>query len=232
MGPTHAVGMPASGRAGRRLRLSGSEEAPRGRGLLHLGALVLALPAAAVLVWRDGPGRGVGLYAVALVGLYAVSTSYHLFSWAPAARRRMRQADHEMIFVFIAASVTPYCLLAVPGELSDVVLGLVWFGAGAAAVAIATRFEASRGLTSAAYVVLGWLAVFTVPEAVHRLGTQQLALLGAIGLFYTLGAAVLAARWPDPAPKAFGYHEVWHTMVVIASACGFVLVWSLAGAHP
>ena len=227
-----AEGMPALGRAGRRLRLSGSEEAPRGRGLLHLGALLVALPAAVLLVWRDGPGRGVGLYAVALVGLYAVSASYHLVSWAPTARQRMRLADHEMIFLFIAASATPYCLLAVPGKLSDVVLGLVWLGAGAAAVSVATRFEASRRLTSAAYVVLGWLAVVTLPEAVHRLGAGQLALLGALGLFYTAGAAVLAARWPDPAPKVFGYHEVWHTMVVIASACGFVLVWSLAGARP
>ena len=215
----------------RRLRLSGSQEAPRGRGLLHLGALVVALPAGGVLVWRDGPGGGVGLYAVALVALYAVSASYHLRSWGPTGRRRMRQVDHEMIFLFIAASATPYCLLGVPGELSDVVLGLVWFGAAAAAVAVATRFEASRRVTSIAYVVLGWLAVVTLPEAVHHLGARQLALLGSLALFYTGGAAVLAARWPDPAPKVFGYHEVWHSMVVIASACGFALVWSLAGSH-
>jgi hemolysin III len=143
----------------------------------------------------------------------------------------MRQLDHEMIFVFIAASATPYCLLGVPGELSDVVLGLVWFGAGAAALAIATRFEASRRLTSTAYVVLGWLAVITLPEAAHHLGPRQLALLGSLALFYTAGAGVLAARWPDPAPKVFGYHEVWHTMVVFASACGFLLIWSLASSR-
>ena len=85
-----------------------------------------------------------------------------------------------MIFMFIAASATPYYLFGVPGELSDVVLGLVWFGAGAAVLAIATRFEASRRLTSTAYVVLGWLAVVTLPEAVHHLGTRQLALLGSL----------------------------------------------------
>ena len=222
---------PALGPTDRRLRLSSSEEAPRGRGLLHLGALVVALPAGAVLVWRDGPGGGVALYAVALVGLYAVSASYHLRSWAPTARRRMRQVDHEMIFLFIAASATPYCLLGVPGELSDVVLGLLWVGAGAAVLATATRFEASRRLTSTAYVVLGWLAVVTLPEAVHHLGTRQLALLGSLAFFYTAGACVLAARWPDPAPKVFGYHEVWHSMVVLVSACGFVLIWSLASSR-
>ena len=230
-GAVNAGGGADLGPCDRPLRLSGSEEAPLGRGLVHLGALVMALPAGSVLVWREGVGGGVGLYAVSLVGLYAVSASYHLCSWAPIARRRMRQLDHEMIFVFIAASATPYCLLGVPGELSDVVLGLVWSGAAVAVLATATRFEASRRLTSTAYVVLGWLAVVTLPQAAHHLVARQLALLASCGLFYTAGAGVLAARWPDPAPKVFGYHEIWHTMVVIASACGFLLVWSLASSH-
>lgn len=221
----------ASGPKDRPVRLSGSEEAPRARGLLHLGALLVALPAGAVLVWERGAGGGVGLYAVALACLYAVSASYHLCSWAPVARQRMRQVDHAMIFVFIAASATPYCLLGVPGVLSDIVLGLVWVGAGGAVVAVAARFETTRRLTSSAYILLGWLAVATLPQAAHHLGARQLALLGSLAFFYTAGAGVLAARWPDPAPKVFGYHEVWHTMVVLASACGFVLVWSLAGSH-
>jgi hemolysin III len=224
----NAPGTPALEPSGRRLRLSGTEDAPRGRGLLHLGALVLALPAGVFLVWHDGPGHGVGLYALALVGLFGVSTSYHLCSWRPAARRRMRQIDHQMIFVFIAASTTPYCLLAVPGVLSDVVLGLVWLGAGAAALAVAMHFEASRHFTSTAYIVLGWLAVVTLPDAVHHLSARQLALMALMALFYTAGAGVLAAKWPDPAPEVFGYHEVWHSMVIIATACGFGLVWSLA----
>ena len=215
----------------RRLRPSGSGEAPRGRGLVHLGALVVALPAGAILVWRDGAGGGVGLYAVALVGLYAASVSYHLSSWSPTARRRLRQVDYAMIYVFIAASMTPYCLLGVPGEVSLVVLGLGWFGAGTAVLAIAICFEATRRLASSGYLVLGWLAVVTVPEAIHRLSTPQLALLGSMALLYTAGAGVLATRWPDPNPEVFGYHEVWHSMVVVASACSFVLVWSLAAPH-
>jgi hemolysin III len=79
------------------LRPSGSKEAPRGRGLVHLGALVVALPASAILVWRDGVGGGVGLYVLALVGLYAASAGYHLGSWSPTARRRLRQVDYAMI---------------------------------------------------------------------------------------------------------------------------------------
>jgi hemolysin III len=171
------------------------------------------------------------LYAVALVALYAASASYHLCSSSPTARRRLRQVDYAMIYVFIAASMTPYCLLGVPGEVSLVVLGLGWFGAGIAVLAIGICFEATRRLTSSAYLVLGWLAVFTLPEAIHHLSAPQLALLGSMALLYTAGAGVLAARWPNPNPEVFGYHEVWHTMVVVASACYFVLVWSLAVPH-
>jgi hemolysin III len=76
--------------------------------------------------------------------------------------------------------------------------------------------------------VLGWLAVFTLPDAAERLSAGQLALMASMALLYTSGAAVLAVKWPDPAPEVFGYHEVWHSMVVIATACGFMLVWSLA----
>jgi hemolysin III len=138
----------------------------------------------------------------------------------------MGLADHEMIFVFIAATATPYCLLGVPGDFSDVVLGFFWLGACLGALAVVTRFDKSHGLISGAYVVLGWLALFTFPEAVHRLDAGQLSLLGAMGFLYTMGTVVQAKRWPNPSPRLFGYHEVWHAMVVLASACGFVLVWS------
>ncbi len=193
---------------------------------------MVALPAAVVLVWRGGPGDGVAVYALALVGLFAVSASYHLWPWTPASRRRMRLIDHQMIFVFIAAATTPYCLLAVPGTLADVVLGLVWAGAVAAAAAVAVHFEASRRVTSTAYIVLGWLAALTLPDAAEHLRAGQLVLMAGMALLYTGGAGVLAAKWPDPAPEVFGYHEVWHAMVVIATACGFMLVWSLAVPGP
>jgi hemolysin III len=120
---------------------------------------MVALPAGAVLVWRDSPGGGVGLYAVALVGLHAVSASYHLCPWALAGRRRIREVDPEMLYLFIAASTTPYCLLAVPGELSDVVLGFVWFGAGAAVVVIATlKGPEIRLVDAGAWCTLPWTA--------------------------------------------------------------------------
>lgn len=215
----------------RRLRPSGSAASPRGRGFVHLVALIAALPASALLVWRDGFGRGVGLYALALVGLYAASVSYHLLASSPASRRRWRQVDYAMIYVFISACVTPYCLLAIPGLLGEVVLGISWSSAAAAVLIVAVRFEATRRSMSWAYLLLGWLPAVTLPEAVGHLSTLQLFLLGSMGLLYTAGAAVLATRWPDPVPEVFGYHEVWHSMVVVASACYFVVVWSLAAPH-
>lgn len=209
-------------------RLRG-REVPHGRGVVHLVAFVVSVPAGAVLVWLHGAADGVAVYAVALDGLYGVSAAYHLGRWRPRVRRAMGRADHAMIFIFIAATMTPYCLLAAPGTFTDVVLGLGWAGAAVSVLAVATRFEANRRVISGAYVVLGWLAIVTLPEALHHLDALQLALLGGLGGVYTLGYVVLATHWPDPSPRVFGYHEVWHSMVVVASACGFVLIWSLAG---
>ena len=212
--------------AARQLRQSGGGDEPRGRGLVHLVALVLAIPAAVALVWHDGAGGGVLVYAAALVGLYLVSACYHLISWSPVARRRWRQLDYSMIYIFIAASMTPYCLLGVTGTLSNVVLGIGWAAALLATLSLVLFFDATRKVLSSGYLVLGWLMVVTFPAAFEQLSAGQLTLLGAVALVYTVGAGVLAARWPDPSPEVFGYHEVWHAMVVVASACYFALVWT------
>jgi hemolysin III len=209
-------------------RLTGSAEAPLGRGLVHLGALVIAVPAVVLLIWHQGFGGGVGIYAAGLVGLYAVSAAYHLHSWSPAALRRLRKLDYATIYLFIAASMSPYCLLGVPGAFSRAVLWLGWLAAGVAVAVIVLRFEQARRVLSWGYLLLGWLIVVTTPAALRDLSAQELALLTATGLIYTAGAGVLAARWPDPHPAVFGYHEVWHAMVVLASASYFAFIWSLA----
>ncbi len=136
-----------------------------------------------------------------------------------------------MIYVFIAACMTPYCLLGVPGTFSLVVLALGWFAVAISVAIIAIRFEATLRVMSWAYLLLGWFPVVTLPEAIRDLSLLQLMLIVSMGLVYTAGAGVLAVRWPDPNPKVFGYHEVWHVMVVIASGCYFVVVWTLATPH-
>jgi hemolysin III len=209
------------------LRLSGTALAPRWRGRVHFVALLAALPAALALGWRE-PFAPVLIYAAALVALYAVSAAYHLLPLSAAWRDRMRRSDHAMIYVFTAASLTPFCVRVMGGTLGWVVLSLVWAGAAAG---VAIKFFGSRRaflLGSALYLLLGWIGVLTFPAAL-RLGPAEFSLMVAMGLLYTAGAGVLFARRPDPVPHIFGYHEVWHCVVVLASACYFVLIWDLPG---
>ncbi|MDQ6784200.1 MAG: hemolysin III family protein [Actinomycetota bacterium] len=212
---------------GRRVvRLSGIDVCPRWRGRLHLGALVVALPAAALLYTRR-PSAAVALYVIGLVTLFAISSAYHLLPVSPTLRRRLRLADHATIYLFIAACYTPFCVVAVKGPAGSVVLGAAWTGALSGAVLKLTRFDHHPVTGAVLYLALGWLLIAVLPGVIDRLGTGQLVLLAATGASYTMGALVLFTRRPDPRPHLFGYHEIWHAAVVVASACYFVVIWSL-----
>lgn len=217
--------------AGRPQRLSGTPDSPRWRGWLHLGALVAAAPAAAALVARHPTRVAVVVYAVSLVALYALSSAYHLLPMSGRARRWVRRADHAYIYVFIAASSTPLCLIAIPPVPGEALLGLIWLGAAVGVTIKLTGFQRARRVGGSLYIVLGWLVVVALPDVVRALDATQLVLCAVMGLLYTAGYIVLATRRPDPAPETFGYHEVWHAMVVVASACYYVVVWSLASVH-
>jgi hemolysin III len=214
----------------RSLRLSGTAGCPRWRGRLHLIAATLAVPAGAALLARH-PSPAIGLYVLGLVALYAVSSGYHLLPLTPLRRRRLRQADHAMIYVFTAASVTPFCQLAVRGRLGAVITGLTWIGAAAGVFIKVRGFDRAQSTGAGLYLVLGWLTAITFPTALHHLDGWQVGLLAGTACFYSGGAAVLFTRRPDPVPDVFGYHEVWHGAVVAAGACYFALIWGLA-AHP
>jgi hemolysin III len=210
-----------------RLRLTGTEGCPTWRGRLHLVATALAVPAAAALIARR-PDPTVIVYAIALVVQFAISAAYHLLPMEPPRRRRFRQADHAMIYVFTAASLAAFCRFAVGGPLGLAVTVAGWVGAAAGVAMKLGGFERARVLGAAWYFVLGWLAAITLPRAVGRLGALDAALLGSVALLYSLGAAVLCSRRPDPRPQTFGYHEIWHAAVIVASACYFTVLWSLA----
>src|SRR3954452_17843835 len=203
---------------------------PRLRGRIHQVAACLAVPAGVALFFvAAGPRAHVGaaVYGVTLVLLYGISSSYHVHHWEPGARMRWRRADRAMIYVFIAGSYTPLCLLVLHGPVAAGVLAGVWAGAAlGVASQVSARFSRFR-LTHALYIVLGWMVVIGLPQLLNGLSGTQLALLAAGGLVYTLGSIVLATRWPDPRPTVFGYHEVWHTMVVVACVCHYVLIWQL-----
>ena len=212
------------------VRLSGTDLSPRWRGRLHLGAFLLSGPAASTLIWREH-STPVTVYAVSLVVMYGVSAGYHLLPLSPLRRNRMRRADHAMIYVFTAGSYTPFCLRVVDGSLGIAVLALVWAGAAAGVAMKVFGFHRSHISGSILYVALGWLAVVTLPGAARTLGPIQLGLLMTMGALYSVGVVVLFTRRPDPVPHVFGYHEVWHASVVLASACYFAVIWGLPGLH-
>ena len=200
------------------------------RGWLHMICFFLAIPAGiGVTLWADSPRArwGAAVYAVGLIALFGVSGSYHRGRWSQAALRRMQKLDHATIFVMIAGSYTPLCLLALRGWVAPAMLVLAWVGASIGAVLAFTTGRRSRIARSAMYIALGWVSVVAMPQFVTNLSGSQLALVGIGGGLYTLGAIFLATRWPDPVPHVFGYHEVWHVLVVAAVVCHFVAISSL-----
>jgi hemolysin III len=200
---------------------------PRWRGRLHQIAFIVSIPQglALVTVAADWVSRvSAAIYALSLSGLLGVSASYHRIGWTPKALVRMRKLDHSMIFVLIAGTYTPFSVIVLDGFWSHVLLAAVWagalFGIGVKLVGI----DKMRKLGGALYIILGWLAILATPQFVQRMGIGVLSLIVGGGVLYTLGAIVLLRRWPDPSPMVFGYHEIWHVMVVAASLCHYAAV--------
>jgi hemolysin III len=201
---------------------------PFWRGRVHLIAALVTLPAAALLLWSAHSAAAriaVGVYTLSLVGLFSVSASYHRLARTPAAVKWFRRADHSMIFLLIAGTYTPICLLALPPAWGIPLLVVVW---GAALTGVALKMlKLGNGPGNAGswlYIVIGWAAVAALPALWNSLDGLQLLLLATGGLLFTVGAVVLARRWPDPLPRTFGYHEVWHAMTVAAAGCHFALI--------
>ncbi|MEA2399808.1 MAG: hemolysin [Thermoleophilaceae bacterium] len=204
---------------------------PRFRGVVHQWSFFVAVVAGAILVALAPAGRATvaaAIYAVALAGLLGTSALYHRIVWPPRARAWLRRLDHSMIFVLIAGTYTPFALLVLDGTLRNVVLLGVWSGAAAGIVFTLVWVDAPKWLTAGAYVALGWFSIIAVPEIAQRAGAGALALLAVGGVAYTAGAVVYARRRPDPRPATFGYHEIFHVLVVVAAAAHFTAVAAFA----
>ena len=199
---------------------------PRLRGRLHEIAFFVAIPAgAALIVLAPGPIARAGaiVYWLALLSQFGVSASYHLGKWSERAHDRMRRLDHSTIFLLIAGTYTPFCLLALDGTASLVLLAVVWIGAAAGIVTKLFRTDLNV-LSGFLSIGLGWAAIFAMPSLVHALTTAELVLLISGGLLYTFGALVLATKWPNPFPRTFGFHEIWHSATIAAAACLFAAI--------
>jgi hemolysin III len=199
---------------------------PRMRGRLHQSAFIGSIPAGLVLVLLAPDARSrvaTLIYWLTLTGLFGVSASYHLGDWTEAACSRMRRLDHSMIFVLIAGTYTPYCLLVLHGTLATVVLVAVWAGAAAGVATKLYRVDL-HVLSGFMYIGLGWLVVVSLPALLSGLDTPETVLLVAGGMLYSLGALVLATNRPNPWPRTFGYHEVWHTATITAAVCQYLSI--------
>jgi hemolysin III len=200
---------------------------PRLRGRLHQIAFFVSIPAGITLVAlaRGSKARvGAAVFAASLTGLYGVSGAYHRGRWSVAAGRVMKRLDHSMIFVLIAGSYTPLALLALQPAWGITLLTLAWTGAAVGVLITVLRVERWHRVGFVMYLGLGWLAVIAAPQLLRALSAAEVALLVAGGVLYTVGAIVLARNRPDPSPSVFGYHEVWHALVVGAGACHFALM--------
>jgi hemolysin III len=161
--------------------------------------------------------------------LFGASGTYHRRRWSATWRARLKRVDHGAIFVMIAGTYTPVCLVALGGALGTLMLVSVWIGAITGVVLAAAGIAERRLVGALCYVALGWAAVGVIPALVHRLSVGQLVLIVAGGVIYTVGVVVLGSHRPNPFPRVFGYHEVWHVMVVAAAVCHFVAIQSFVG---
>ena len=208
---------------------------PRLRGVSHQWAFFVSLVTGAALVLGAPSGRATaaaGIYAFCVAGLFGASALYHRIDWSTAAARRwMRRLDHSMIFLLIAGTYTPFAVLALSGTLATAILVVVWVAALGGIVLKLVWIDAPKWLIALIYVAIGWVALAAFPELLSKLGVTATAMVAAGGVLYTLGAVVYARRRPDPAPTVFGYHEIFHALVILAAALQYAVVafWVLPG---
>ena len=208
-------------------RRVGTSRKPRLRGLLHQYAFFASVPALVVLVSASPTRRAAEAataYGLSLVLLFGVSTLFHRVDWSIRARRWMGRLDHAMINVLIAGTFAPFALV-LSSTVATVSLVIVWAGALCSTVIHALWIDdVPKRLSTALYLALGWSAMATMPELVTVFGWLATGLFALGGALYTAGAAVYAFRRPDPAPGVFGYHEVFHALVVAAAATHYAAV--------
>lgn len=201
---------------------------PRLRGHLHQWAFVASLVAGGGLVLEAASVRArlaVAVYALSVAGLFGTSALYHRVNWRTrGARRWMRRFDHTMIFVLIAGTYTPFALLVLHGTLGVAILIAVWSAALGGALFKLVWIDAPGWLGVATYISIGWIALVATPELADRLGIPAVAALALGGILYSAGGVIHARQRPDPVPAVFGYHELFHSLVIAAAAMQYAVV--------
>jgi hemolysin III len=208
---------------------SGPRLKPRLRGVLHQYAFGIAVLAGAILVAAAETASArvsVAVYAVSLAAMFGSSALYHRITWPPAHRRRLRRLDHATIYLLIAGTYTPFGTLALSGNSRIAVLAVVWAGALAGIILTFTWSNGPKWVDAIVAVALGWIGILVLPQLVEAVGVTAVGLVFAGGVLYTAGSLVYARRRPDPVPAVFGYHELFHALVIVAAACQYAAIAS------
>jgi hemolysin III len=206
---------------------SSPSETPRLRGLLHQYAFLASLLPGSLLVAAASSARARAaclVFATTVSAMFGMSALYHRVRWRPAVRRWIRRLDHATLHLAIAGTYTPFAVLALDGAWRVALLATVW---GGVAVAIVLKFmwlDAPDRLTALVAVAVGWTGVGALPRLAQSIGSVGALLVVAGGVFYTLGAVVYARQRPNPRPASFGYHELFHALVIAAVACLYASV--------
>ena len=201
-------------------------------GLTHLvGGLLASVGLGVLLATAARAGRmdqlvAFGIFGFSLIALYTASALYHLLPLSPAGVARLRRVDHMSIFVLIAGTYTPFCLLALDGGWRVALLGIVWGLALGGILLKLFWMDAPRWLSVAVYLGIGWVAVIAAPALFRAVPAEGMVWVMAGALIYSAGALIYGLKRPNPMPGVFGFHELWHLFVIAGSACHF---WAVLG---
>ncbi len=197
------------------------------RGVFHLCAFFVALVVGSLLVAAAPPGRvqfAAAIFAAAVAAMFGASALHHRVTWNERGYRWSRRIDHAGVYLAIAGTYTPFGLLVLQGTWRTVILAVVWGGAAAAIILKFAWVDGPKWLAAVIAISLGWIAVIVLPQLIKGVGWDGTTLLLLGGLCYTIGGVVYALRRPDPLPTVFGYHEIFHVLVVAAVALQYSVV--------
>ena len=204
---------------------------PRLRGRLHQYAFIVALVCGIVLCSIAATRPGIGpflsclVYSLTVCGLFGISALYHRRTWHERGYQIMRRLDHSMIFIFIAGTNTPFCLLLLDPGKATVFLSLIWIGALGGVALKSIWPNLPRWAGAPLYLALGWGALAILPEVLHRGGVADLVLIATGGVIYSVGAVFYALRRPNPWPTVFGHHEFFHACTLVAAMCHHIAIY-------
>lgn len=202
------------------------------RGRFHEAAAFVSLGACLMLLTRASTSLSlfaVGIYSLSLICLLTVSALYHRINWRPPARALMRRMDHAAIFILIGGTMTPIFLIALPNGVGETPLAWIWVLILAGLLQTMFWIRAPKWLAALLYVGVGWIPIYYYTDLVTALGGVGVGLIVAGGIVYTLGALIYALKAPNPWPRVFGYHEIFHIFVVIAAVLHFCVIHQLVG---